>query len=259
MNRTQNVTPLRHYLEIQVPEDKGDFATAYKPLAEADAEWERVLDSERHRLKIPSGQSVWVHPDAAPEPDSKLNERFELETELFYATIERYCESFGDLNGEQLGLERESAPCHESKYGFCSGWHSIAGFGVAMFAQTESYLMNPSVKKVDNGEFENVACYYGATVLLVHGSPTTEQIQGRYRLNDHTVLVVEGVDEWFFGLDIPKDITGEVREDLRTLPLEKLPVEAQAANTAVGSSTTQLMVKPLVDAKTSKVQLSSWN
>jgi hypothetical protein len=43
-------------------------------------------------------------------------------------------------------------------------------------------------------------------------------------LNDHTVLVVEGVDEWFFGLDKPKDITGKVREDLRTLPLEKLPI-----------------------------------
>lgn len=92
--------------------------------------------------------------------------------------------------------------------------------------------MNPSVKQSDNGEFENSACYYGATVLLVHGSPTTEQIQGRYRLNDHTVLVVEGVDDWFFGLDKPNDNTGKVREDLRTLPLVKLPVEAQAANAA---------------------------
>jgi hypothetical protein len=178
MNNPQTVTQLRHYLEIQVPEGEGDFANAYKPLAEADANWERVLESERARLDIPSGQSVWAHPDAAPEPDSKLNERFELETELFGATVERYREAFGDLNGEGLGMERESTLCHESKSGFCSGWHSIAGFGVALFAQTESYVLNPSVKKAENGEFENVACYYGATVLLVHGSPTTEQIPG---------------------------------------------------------------------------------
>lgn len=230
MNRTQTVTPLTHYLEIQVPEGEGDFATAYKPLADADANWERVLESERARLNIPSGQSAWAHPDAAPEPESKLNERVELETELLDATGERYREAFGDLNGEGLGMEREPTPCHESKYGFCSGWHSIAGFGVALFAQTESYVLNPSVKKAENGEFENVACYYGATVLLVHGSPTTEQIQGRYRLNDHTVLVVEGVDEWFFGLDKPNDITGRVREDLRTLPLEKLPIYTEPGN-----------------------------
>jgi hypothetical protein len=229
MNRTQTVTPLTHYLEIQVPEREGDFATAYRPLADADADWVRVLESERARLNIPSGQSVWAHPDAASEPDRKLNERVEWETELLDATVERYREAFGDLNGESLGMERESTPCHKDKYG-CSGWHSIAGFGVALFAQAESHLLNPSVKQADNGEFENAACYFGATVLLVHGSPTTEQIQGRYRLNDHTVLVVEGVAEWFFGLDKPKDITGNIREDLRTLPLEKLPVEAQAAN-----------------------------
>jgi hypothetical protein len=237
MNRTQTVTPLRHYLEIQVPEGESDFATAYKPLAEAEANWERVLESERARLKTPQGQSPFADPNAVPEPDSKLNERVELENELFDATVERYRESFGDLNGEHRVMERESTPCHENKYGFCSGWHTIAGFGIALFAQTESYVLNSSVKKAENGEFENVACYYGATVLLVHGSPTTEQIRGRYRLNDHTVLVVEGVDEWFFGLDKPKDITGKVREDLRTLPLEKLPVDTEPGNSPMTGST----------------------
>jgi hypothetical protein len=225
MNKNQNVTPLRHYLEIQVPDGERDFATAYKPLAEVEANWTRVVESERARLETPPGQSPFADPGAVHEPDSKLNERIELEHELFHATVERYRESFGDLTGEHWEIERESTPCHENKYGSCPGWHTIAGFGIALFAQTEADLINPSVKKADNGEFENVACY-GSTVLLVHGSPTTEQIQGRYRLNDHTVLVVEGVDEWFFGLDKPKDIAGKVREDLRTLPLERLPLEA---------------------------------
>jgi hypothetical protein len=223
MNSTENVTPLTHYLEIQVPEGEGDFATLYKPLAEAYANWERVLESERARLQTPPGRSPFADPNAVPEPEDKLNERCELECELFQATEDRYHESFGDLNGEHcLAWERESAPCHENKYGSCSGWHSIAGFGIALFAQTGSVHVHPQVKKTENGEFENVACYYGATVLLVHGSPTTEQIRGRYRLNDHTVLVVEGVDEWFFGIDKPTDLTGKVRDDIRTLPLEKL-------------------------------------
>jgi len=233
MNKAHIVTPLQHYLEIQVPEGIGDFATAYKPFAEAEANWERVLESERARLDTPQGKSPFDDPNAVPQPDNKLNERCELEAELFDATADRYVESFADLNGNGCLLgERESKPCHyESKYG-CSGWHSLSGFGIALFAQAEHYNVFPQVKKAETGEFENVACYYGATVLLVHGSPTTEQIQGRYRLNDHTVLVVDGVDDFFFGLDKPKDMTGKVREDLRTLPLEKLRVEAQAAKAA---------------------------
>jgi len=222
MNKTKNLSLLEHYLEIQVPEDAGDFATAYKPIAEAEATWENVLDSERARLKTPQGQSPFDDPDALPEPDSKFNERCELEAELFGATADRYVESFSDLNGEGLGLDRESAPCHdEYGYGRCSKWHSLAGFGIAVFAQAEHYNVYPQVKKQDNGEFENVACYYGATVLLVHGSPTTEEIKGRYRLNDHTFLVVEGVEDLFFGIDKSRDVTGNVRQDLKLTPLKK--------------------------------------
>ena len=227
-----HITALRHYLEIEVPEDAGDFTTAMKPIAETEANWERVLEAERARLQTPVGSSPFADPNALPEPSNGTDERVELEGELFEATASRYAESFGDLNGEHGSpFERESAPCHKNKYGFCSSWHSIAGHGIALFAQTKHYNVYPSVKTTENGEFENVACYYGATVLLVHGTPTTDEIKGRYRLNEHTVLVIEGVDDWFFGLDKPTDLTGKIREDITVLPLEKSDEKAAAAGT----------------------------
>jgi hypothetical protein len=201
VNNTQTVTPLRHYLEVQVPESEGDFATAYKAIA---------------------------------EPDDKFRERLELEAELYDATGERYRESFGDLTGESFLEGRDSTPCHWVDDRSCPGWHSIAEFDIALFAQMDFQPCNPSVKKADNGKFENVACYYGATVLLVHGSPTSEQIQGRYRLNDHTVLVVEGVDERFSRFDIPRDVTGRVWGDLKALPIEKLAAEESVTDAIVG-------------------------
>ena len=199
------VTALSHWLEIEVPDTETeceqfgthDFAAAWKPLAEADAAYWKAMDAERKRLNVPG--DVTQHPNCKPMPDGKFQERCDFQAHLREVTDARYRESYGDLNGEGpcwlSSRERESEP-----HADCHGSHSVGGFEIVLFAQKEHYEQLPQIKEVNddwenpNGEFKNVACYYGQTVLLVNGSPTTEQVKGRYRLNDHTVLVVEGID-----------------------------------------------------------------
>lgn len=203
----QVVTALSHWLEIEIPDTETkceqlgthDFAAAWKPLAEADAAYWKAIDAERKRLNIPQGMSHTEHPDCKPMPDDKFQERCDFRAHLREVTDARYCESFGDLNGEGpcwlASRERESEPHVD-----CRGSHSVGGFEIVLFAQKVDYNQWPEIKEVNNdwenpnGEFKNVARYYSQTVLLVNASPTTEEVKGRYRLNDHTVLVVEGID-----------------------------------------------------------------
>src|ERR1700730_981922 len=192
------LTPLNAYLEIEIPEDalfgEEDFATAYKRFNEAQVAWEKALHSERKRLNVPEGQDITKAPGAVI-PDHSFNERMEFGPQLYHATESRYRESFGDLSGDGWDSERESKPCHEGEYpNDCNGAHSIAGFEVALFAQREHWDTFPGLKVNDDGTCENAACYGGRTVLFVHGVPKDEDIKGRYRVNDHTTLVVGGID-----------------------------------------------------------------
>jgi hypothetical protein len=194
----ERVTSLDAWLEIQIPEGHHefasgdhDFATEYRPIAQEAKHSMDAMLAERKRLDLKPGEAAPRTPAMIAQDRLEHEKECAFCTHMHNATFDRYVKAFGQLNHEG-----SDGPCllGGSKWS-CDHMHSLSGFKIALFAQTQHYNEWPYLKeKRPEGscKFENVAVYSGV-VLLVHGAPREAEIVGRYRLSKEATLVVAGI------------------------------------------------------------------